>query len=107
MERIAATEVDDSAALTIDLGVIDLDTVQRVALKMSRDVSFELTMLESNVSCTLFRRPGSSSTLTDLVHEFRIELIDEQLRARIADDTEAARNVILAYAFSRTTLVGS
>jgi His-Xaa-Ser system protein HxsD len=41
-----------------------------------------------------------------MVANFKRELLDQQLRLQIKKETEPARNLILAYAFSRTGLQG-
>lgn len=41
----------------------------------------------------------------ELAHEFCNELIDQQLRVAISQETEAIRTVILAHAFSKTALI--
>lgn len=39
------------------------------------------------------------------VAEFQKELLDQDLRARIREETKESRNLILAYAFSRSGLI--
>ena len=41
---------------------------------------------------------------TKLINEFKRELLDQQLRISIKKETEPQRNLILAYAFSKTGL---
>jgi His-Xaa-Ser system protein HxsD len=40
-----------------------------------------------------------------VIQDFRKEVLDQHLRARIAKETESIRHLILAHAFSRTGLV--
>ena len=41
-----------------------------------------------------------------IINDFKIEVLDQGLRARIAKETSASRNAILALAFSKTGLQG-
>jgi His-Xaa-Ser system protein HxsD len=38
------------------------------------------------------------------LQDFKRELIDQELRMKIKSETEAVRNLVLAYTFSRTGL---
>jgi len=42
--------------------------------------------------------------LEENLENFKRELLDQQLRKQIKEETEPVRNLILAYAFSRSTL---
>ena len=56
--------------------------------------------------CTLFPR-SEPADLAELSHRLRSEVNDQELRLRIAAETEPLRNLIFAVAFSRTGLAGT
>ena len=87
--------------------VYSLDTIKKAAYRMSDRCSFEFEVTGSDITCRLFFPDGASSDRTHAVEdEFRNELLDQDLRQVIAEETDAVRNVILAHAFSRTGLQG-
>lgn len=47
----------------------------------------------------------SVSEKQKIVHDFCNEVLDQDLRESIAEETEATRNLILAQAFSQTSLL--
>jgi His-Xaa-Ser system protein HxsD len=55
--------------------------------------------------CTLIPL-SADADLASLEGRFRNEVIDQDLRRRIARETENTRNLILAMAFSKTGLSG-
>ena len=46
---------------------------------------------------------GSPELEEKLAKDFRIEVLDQELRSIIKDETEATRNLILAYTFSEVS----
>jgi His-Xaa-Ser system protein HxsD len=102
---ISSQLVSDSASLTFDENVYSLDVVQRAAIKFT------------GLACIAISKPstGSISVAIDTFHDAGIaadelgkvfvnEVLDGALRARIASETAAERNLILSYTFSRSKL---
>jgi His-Xaa-Ser system protein HxsD len=89
--------------LEFDPEAVDVDALQRAAYRLSDRLAIDIRVGQSLIECTLFLT-GSEDAET-VVAEFRNEVIDAVLRRRIRDETEAARNLILALAFSRTGVV--
>ncbi len=94
--------------VSFDPTAFTMESVQRAALKFTNLCSFEFH--QTTTAITAAFRPLSSSIELDsnsFVGIFRNEVLDQQLRAAIAKETETERNLILAYAFSNTKLLTS
>lgn len=94
------------ARVEFDARLFSIDVVQRAALKFSEDASFSFGLPdETTITVDLEIRDGRNASVAQLVANFRNEVLDQQLRERIAKETESERNLILAYAFSNTKLI--
>jgi His-Xaa-Ser system protein HxsD len=95
--------------LLFDPTAYSVDAVQRAAYRFSDRASAEIRAQGEDIECTLTCfdcEDGSGHERIDaLVADFRTEVLDQVLRARIRAETEAVRNMILALAFSETGLV--
>lgn len=68
----------------------------------------EITQEDDSWVCTLrFSPPVSAEALERAERDLRTEVLDQDLRATVARETEPVRNAVLAMAFSRTGLQGS
>lgn len=95
----------EAIALAFPANVYPLDVVKKAAYRFSAAFSFEFALDEDSIAVRLFPiAEMSEQDRTDFVHRFRTEVLDQDLRATIASETEAVRNAVLAYAFSRTGL---
>ena len=89
-----------------DARVFSIDVVQRAALKFSEVFSCSISLPdEATIAVDLDLRSDHTAHLSQIVGNLRTEVLDQALRARIAKETEAERNLILAYAFSNTKLI--
>jgi His-Xaa-Ser system protein HxsD len=79
-----------------------VDAIQRAAYRLSDRLSVEIELRDS-IRCTIFATTEEPSS--ELLAAFRNEVLDQVLRERIRNETEGARNVILALAFSQTGAV--
>jgi His-Xaa-Ser system protein HxsD len=92
--------------VTFDKATVELDALQRAAYAVAAVMTTDVRVAEGDFVCTLFaRRTGIPEE--ELRHVFRAEVNDQVLRARIAAQTEALRNLVFAVAFSGTGLVGT
>jgi His-Xaa-Ser system protein HxsD len=92
---------------TFPLGVYDLEALKRAAYRLSARAAVEIVVSETEVSCVLHPlRPLDTGTGEQLLNEFRVEVLDQDLRGSIARETETIRTAVLAYAFSRSGLQG-
>ncbi|PXW26423.1 His-Xaa-Ser system protein HxsD [Paraburkholderia caballeronis] len=85
-----------------DRQVYALEIVQKAAYRLvdRAAVSFDLT--PTHVRCVLLVDTGNA--VDEVARDFHKEVLDQQLRAKIASETESIRHLILAHAFSRTGL---
>lgn len=85
--------------VAFDAAVASLDAVQRAAYRFGDRLSIDLHPGET-ITCVL--QIGNGDDADDLAAAFRNEVLDQVLRERIRTETAAARNLILAVAFSQT-----
>ncbi|MDZ8135778.1 MAG: His-Xaa-Ser system protein HxsD [Nostoc sp. DedQUE04] len=98
---------DNQAKLFINLELYSLNAVKKTAYKFASQCSILLEGKDEQKLCILFTflEPTVSDKIQQVVADFCDELIDQDLREIIAKETEAARNLILAQAFSKTSLI--
>jgi His-Xaa-Ser system protein HxsD len=96
----------DPITLTIDSRVYTLDVVQRAAFRCSDLASFNFSIAsELEISVVITIKASLDIKPSDICARFESELLDQQLRQTIADETKVERDLILAYAFSNTKLL--
>jgi His-Xaa-Ser system protein HxsD len=95
-----------TATVLVDKSVYDLDCVQRAAASLTNLASFNFQHHDSGISITISVRSPTTLTSKDLSDRFLNELLDQSLRQRIATETKTERDLVLAYAFSNTKIVG-
>lgn len=98
---------DDSVTIRVDLRVYPLEVVQRAAFRCSDIASFDFSVIaEHELDITATVKSAFSIAPPDLRARFHNELLDQKLRQSVADETRNERDLILAYAFSNTKLLG-
>lgn len=90
--------------LELDAAVYSLEAVQKAAYRFIDRLTILISRGEGTVICELASVSGAQIPTNDVLADFKRELLDQQLRFQIKRETEPARNLILAYAFSRTGL---
>jgi His-Xaa-Ser system protein HxsD len=97
----------DCVSIRIDLRVYPLEVVQRAAFKCTDLASFNFSIVaDHEVDVTATVKPTISVATGDVKARFQNELLDQKLRQTVADETKNERDLILAYAFSNTKLLG-
>ena len=97
---MTATETVD-----FDQSATTLDAVQQAAYALAESMTVDLVATPTGWRCTVHgRQPRQAAD--ELAHLLRERVLDETLRARIAAQTEAVRNLVFAVAYSQTGLVG-
>jgi len=91
--------------LELDPGVYELEAVQKAAYRFIDRLTVLISRDGDKLVCQIDPVKPTSS-VDPLLQDFKRELLDQQLRLRIKTETEPVRNLILAYAFSRTGLQG-
>jgi His-Xaa-Ser system protein HxsD len=82
-----------------------IDVVKRAAYRFSDRVSFDIRQENGEIICQMYPlSPMAEEEAQALLKTFRNEVLDQDLRRVIADETAPMRNAILAFAFSRTGL---
>lgn len=95
---------DDQITLPFQLSVFSLDTLKRAAIKFTADCVFEFNSTEKEVLLKVtFRSPLTEDKQKKLIDDLRVEILDQDLRATIAAESEVYRNLILANVFSKTS----
>lgn len=86
--------------------VFRLSAIKKAAYKYIDQFSCEITLQEAEVLCAIQFKSGiDESTRLWLVEEFRKEVLDQDLREQVRDETAAVRNLILAHTFSKSGIV--
>ncbi len=89
--------------------IYSIETIKKAAYRFSDVLSVDLTPEGDKIECVLRFLPGldDGEQIERIVLAFKNEVLDQDLRLIIARETEATRNAILAFAFSKTGLQGS
>jgi His-Xaa-Ser system protein HxsD len=91
-----------------DLGVYRLAAIQKAAYKFANQTTLRLGEIQDNHIAAAFLFPADTSedSIRNVMRLLFEELLDQELRERIGEETHAIRALILAQAFSRTDLIG-
>jgi His-Xaa-Ser system protein HxsD len=91
----------------VDLRAYRLTAIKKSAYRIAEKCTILLGEINGNeVQLTfLFKRPASDAAQDELTRLFFQDLLDQELREHVAEETEPMRNLILAHAFSRTDLI--
>jgi His-Xaa-Ser system protein HxsD len=92
--------------LDLDQSVYSLEAVQKAAYRFIDRLTVLISQSEAVITCDIEVIVGRDDLLESLVADFKRELLDQQLRVKIKDETTDVRNLILSYAFSRSGLQG-
>jgi His-Xaa-Ser system protein HxsD len=78
-------------------------SIKKAAYRFSGHCSFDFQSDGKEIICKLlFPQPQTEKTVASIELAFRNELLDQDLRVCIADETTPLRNAVLAFAFSKT-----
>jgi His-Xaa-Ser system protein HxsD len=93
----------------VDLSVYSLDTVKRAAIKFTSEcaVLFERESESLLIVILNFAGDQAKERKLQLGAALCNEILDQDLRESIAQKTEGSRNLILAHAFSKTSLTSN
>ena len=92
--------------LELDGSVYRLDAVQKAAYRVIDKLTILISQKGSTIVCEIEPIAGVDRPFDLVIADFKRELLDQQLRSQIKSETESTRNLILAYAFSRSGLQG-
>ena len=93
--------------IQVDLKLYSIDTVKKVCYKFSDRYFSDLILKTDNQAVVQFRVPDTitKESFAALKADFAQELIDQDLRNKIFNETRVTRNLILTNAFSNTKLI--
>lgn len=97
----------DTTDVLVDLNLYSLTAIKKCCYKFTGDCSIQLKMLDQNILKLIFTLSSDSSidVRNKLISDFHNELLDQDLREIVSKETEPVRNLILAEAFSKTSLL--
>uniref|UniRef100_UPI003F49B0DD His-Xaa-Ser system protein HxsD n=1 Tax=Cupriavidus yeoncheonensis TaxID=1462994 RepID=UPI003F49B0DD len=93
-----------TTCLELDSASYSVEAVQKAAYRFIDRLTVLISQGTGRVVCEIELVKGLEAPFEDVLANFKRELLDQQLRLQIKRETEPARNLILAYAFSRTGL---
>lgn len=96
-----------SLVIVFPCGLYDLDAIKKAAYRFANIAAVEITPTDAEIACRFhLLSPLTDAEVQGLQNDFRIEVLDQDLRTSIASETAPMRNAILAYAFSKTGIQG-
>jgi His-Xaa-Ser system protein HxsD len=97
----------ENMVLSIDTRIYSLDAIKKTAYKFAAVTSVILQPKADGTVAVLFNFDGvhKKSDPNHVIADFCNELLDQDLREIIKRETTPIRNLILAHAFSRTSLI--
>ena len=97
---------DGSLLAVVDLRVYGQDALLKAAHRFSDRCHLHLqTRDEHTVQVHFQAKDGDAAILRAITGEFFNELLDQRLRSLVQRESEPVRNLILAHALSRTSLL--
>jgi len=98
-----ANECSKRISITFDSRVYSLIAVKKAAYRFLNKFAADIAINGDAIVCLLgFSDSSPEEVRPAIVDDFRKEVLDQDLRERVKSETEAVRNLILAYAFSKT-----
>ena len=95
--------------LALSLSVYSLNAIKKACYKFSSEFSVKFEKIDDDIMKIYFDfNPSINHENKDeIIRQFHNELLDQDLREIVFKETENIRNLVLAHAFSRTTLIES
>lgn len=92
--------------LDLDQSVYSLEAVQKAAYRFIDRLTVLICQSEGVITCDIDVIVGRNNLIEPVLADFKRELLDQQLRVQIKNETTDVRNLILSYAFSKSGLQG-
>lgn len=101
------TYTDGAVNTTIDVRAYRLTAIKKAAYRLANRCTVVLGPPDEHAVPVSFRfRPGTAEeTALEAVRAFYDEVMDQELREQIAEETAPLRTLILAHAFSKVDLL--
>lgn len=83
--------------------IYTVDTIKKAAYRFTNEASFVFNIVDNNIICdvTLVKDDSDPSEFS---LRFNNEVLDQDLREKVANETESIRNVVLSYTFSKVSV---
>jgi len=95
---------NNKVALNLDASVYCIEGVQAAAYRFIDRIAVLVSQKAGHIVCDITIDDAYVEQTDALIADFQKELLDQQLRIQIKEETEPTRNLILSLAFSKTGL---
>lgn len=103
---MSSDESSKVARVELDASVYRPTAIKKAAYRFGDRAFVTLAQTSpSTVAVTLALKPTCQAQAAELEGDFRNEVLDQELREVVATETEGIRRLILAQAFSKTSLL--
>lgn len=90
--------------IEFDAAAHSLTSIKKALYRISDLAAAEISVTGNTICCRLLPLPGKDLPVHELVNRLRREVLDQDLREKIADESKSYRDIILGYVFSKTGL---
>lgn len=90
--------------IQLDASVYSLEAIEKAAYRFIDRFAAVISIEGNYVVLNLSFDSNYASMSENILADFKKELLDQNLRLKIKKETEAIRNLILSYAFSKSGL---
>ncbi|MCW5801091.1 MAG: His-Xaa-Ser system protein HxsD [Deltaproteobacteria bacterium] len=99
--------VDGAIPLTIDLRAYRLGAIKKAGYRLAERCTLVIARVEGEClfGSLAFRPTVDAAAAREVARQFFQELLDQELREELAEETSSMRALILAHAFSKTDLI--
>jgi His-Xaa-Ser system protein HxsD len=94
-----------SFSVQLSLSVYRLSAIQKAAYKLSGRSVIQIRPVEQQLVEVILEGADLTADLQELRRDFLREVIDQELREVVMQETAGIRNLLLAQAFSSTSLI--
>ena len=95
-----------SHTLVFDERLYDAQVLQKAAYRSINILTVDITLDGGRLICALSSNIGvDEPSFVSAIQEFKKDVLDYQLRHRLAVETQPIKNLILGLAFSKTGLI--
>lgn len=97
-----------SRTLVFSAQIYSVQTIKKAAYRFSDVLSIDIIPGPYEIECVLQFLSGAKEEkqAETIIAAFKNEVLDQDLRSLISKETEAMRNAVLAYAFSKAGIQG-
>ena len=94
--------------IEFDEKVVSIESVKKAAYKYLNKFTVDFNLEEHKIKVEIvFDLKISASDHLSIIQDFKKEVLDQDLREVIKKETEGYRNLVLAHAFSKTSLISN